>query len=117
MNRVLEAKRGGWLLGSAFADLDLALTDARRVLWDWICGVSRLDASELALLVDLQLDPRPLRALLYQQGLFEREARPFAGWTTPGPDVDAVTEGLCTAIEQLHRFEVALLSHRADPYR
>ena len=43
---------------------------------------------------------------------------PFAEPLFPSlPDLDLVVDELCYAIEQLRRFEVALLSHRSDPYR
>ncbi len=116
LDRVLSAPRTPWRVGESFRDYDLALTDARRTLWDWMCGLRHLDAADIALLRQLQLDPRPLRSLLYQPGLFDRGSAVFEVLPT-APDLDGVVEGLFTAIEHLRRFEVALLSYRPDPYR
>ncbi len=115
LGRALDTGRGPW--GGGLSDYDLALTDARRTLWDWLRHLGRLEAADYVLLRQLRLDPRPLRGLMYQRGLFERGDRVFEGWLPAAPNVDVVTEGLCTAIEHLRRFEIALLSHRPDPYR
>ncbi len=116
--RVLETPLSR-MLGAAswrYTDFDLAVTEARRALWDWMCGLKGLGAAEYALLRELRLDPRPLRGLLFAPGVFERGEDVFAS-ALPAPDVEHVVESLCTAIEHLRRFEVALLSYRPDPYR
>ncbi|MBV1857146.1 MAG: hypothetical protein KUG77_01955 [Nannocystaceae bacterium] len=110
LSRVLSA--GSW----RYTDFDLAVTEARRTLWDWMCGLQGLGAADYALLRELRLDPRPLRGLLYAPGVFERGEDVFAA-ALPAPDVEHVVESLCTAIEHLRRFEIALLSYRPDPYR
>jgi hypothetical protein len=97
-----------------FGDFDHALTDARRILWDWMCGLRGLDAADYALLRELQLDPRPLRSLLYAPGVFGRSDDVFS---TAAVDHEHVIDSLCTALEHLRRFEVALLGHQPDPYR
>lgn len=105
-------------LAESIAEYDLALTDARHELWRWLLGIRNLNAPDYALLRALQLDPRPLRALMYKPGVFERGDDVFAEPLFPvAPDLDLVVDELCAAIEHLRRFEVALLSHRADPYR
>ncbi len=116
--RVLETPVSRVLRASAwrYADFDLAVTDARRTLWEWMCGLRGLDASDYAVLRELRLDPRPLRGLLYAPGVLERGEDIFSV-TMPAPDVGHVVESLCSAIEILYRFEVALLSYRPDPYR
>lgn len=110
LSRVLRSTPG------RYGDFDLAVTEARRTLWEWMCGLKSLDAADYAILRELRLDPRPLRGLLYAPGVFERGDDVFAT-ALPAPDVERVTESLCTAIEHLRRFEVALLSYRPDPYR
>ncbi len=110
LSRLLSA--GSW----RFADFDMAVTEARRTLWDWMCGLQGLGAADYALLRELRLDPRPLRGLLYAPGVFERGEDVFAT-ALPAPNVEHVVESLCSAIEHLRRFEVALLSYRPDPYR
>ena len=114
--RMLETPLERLLSGSTwrFGDFDHALTDARRTLWDWMCGLRGLDAADYALLRELRLDPRPLRQLLYTPGVFERSDDVYS---TAAVDHRQVIDGLCGAIEHLRHFEVALLSHRPDPYR
>ena len=110
LSRVLRTTPG------RYGDFDLAVTDARRTLWEWMCGLKHLGAADYAILRELRLDPRPLRGLLYAPGVFERGEDVFAT-ALPPPDVERVAESLCAAIEHLRRFEVALLSYRPDPYR
>lgn len=116
--RVLETPLSRMLSAASwrYTDFDLAVTEARRTLWDWMCGLQGLGAADYALLRELRLDPRPLRGLLFAPGVFERGEDVFAS-ALPAPDVEHVIESLCTAIEHLRRFEVALLSYRPDPYR
>lgn len=116
--RVLETPLSR-ILGSTpgrYGDFDVAVTEARRALWDWMCGLKGLDAAEYAVLRELRLDPRPLRGLLYAPGVLERGEDVFAA-AIPAPNVDLVVGRLCDAIELLRRFEVALAAHRPDPYR
>jgi hypothetical protein len=120
LSRAFEASREAspLRLGESLAEYDLALADARHELWRWLLGVRNLTASDYGLLRRLHLDPRPLRALIYKPGVFDRGDDLFAEPLFPSlPDLDLVIDELCAAIEQLRRFEIALLSHRADPYR
>ena len=110
LTRVLNSSPG------RYGDFDIAVTEARRTLWEWMCGLKELGAPEYAILRELRLDPRPLRGLLYAPGVFERGEDVFAA-AIPAPDVDLVVDSLCTAIEHLRRFEVALATYRPDPYR
>lgn len=118
VRRVLETPLKRVLTSSPgrYGDFDIAVTEARRVLWEWMCGLKELGAAEYAILRELRLDPRPLRGLLYAPGVFERGEDVFAA-AIPAPDVDLVVESLCAAIEHLRRFEVALATYRPDPYR
>lgn len=120
LQRAFEASRETVALriGESLAAYDIALADARHELWRWLLGVGRLTAADYTLLRRLQLDPRPLRDLVYKPGVLDRDDDPFAERLFPAlPDLDRVVDELCAAIEHLRRFEVALLSHRADPYR
>lgn len=110
LTRVLDTSPG------RYGDFDVAVTEARRALWEWMCGLKDLGAAEYAILRELRLDPRPLRGLLYARGVFERGDDVFAA-AVPAPNVDLVVDSLCTAIEHLRRFEVALATYRPDPYR
>lgn len=120
LSRAFQAARetNALRIGDSLAEYDNALADARLGLWHWLVGVGRLTASEFALLRQLRLDPRPLRTLLYEPGVFDRGDAPFEAPLFPAlPDLEQVVDALCRAIEHLRRFEVALLSYRADPYR
>ena len=120
LQRAFEASREAspLHLGESIGAYDRALSDARGELWSWLLAIGRLTAADYTLLRRLQLDPRPLRELIYKPGVFDRGDDPFAEPLFPSlPDLDLVVDELCHAIEQLRRFEVALLSHRSDPYR
>ncbi len=101
-------------------DYDLALVEARRALWEWLVAAEHLQGDDRALLWQLGLGEqgRRLRALLRLPGVFERTNDVFEETLYPAvPDPDHVTRSLCQAMVDLRRIEVALLSHRPDPYR
>ncbi|MCX4241070.1 hypothetical protein [Paraliomyxa miuraensis] len=99
-------------------DFDLAVVEARRALWEWLRAVERLGGADRALLAQLGLGVSRLRALMRQPGVFERTNDVFEETLYPvAPDPDRVTAMLCQAMTDLRGFEVALLSHRPDPYR
>lgn len=99
-------------------EYDLALADARLAVWEWLVLIGRLGAAEIALLRQLELDPRPLRSLMYAPGVFERTHDVFEGpLLRARPDPCTVEAALYEAMDMLRKFEVALLSHRPTPYR
>ncbi|MEM9455267.1 MAG: hypothetical protein AAGF11_13885 [Myxococcota bacterium] len=99
-------------------DYDLAVGEARRALWEWLGAVERLGSSDRALLRQLGLGVQRLWALMRQPGVFERTDDVFEETLYPqAPDPERVTTLLCEAMVDLRGFEVALLSHRPDPYR
>jgi len=99
-------------------DYDLAVVEARRALWEWLGIVERLGGSDRALLRQLGLGVSRLRALMRQPGVFERTSDVFEERLYAAvPDPERVTAMLCLAMVDLRGFEVALLSHRPDPYR
>lgn len=99
-------------------DYDLAVVEARRALWEWLGAVRRLGGPERALLRQLGLGVSGLWALMRQPGVFERTDDVFEETLYPAaPDPELVTSMLCQAMVDLRGFEVALLSHRPDPYR
>jgi hypothetical protein len=115
--RAFEAQREtSFRLGQSITEYDSALADARHALWQWLMGVRHLSAADYALLRTLQLDPRPLRTLMFKPGVFDRCDDVYEVFPAL-PDLELVVSELCRAIEQLRRFEVALLSYRSDPYR
>lgn len=99
-------------------DYDLAVVEARRALWDWLHAVERLASPDRALLTQLGLGVHSLWAMMRQPGVFERTNDVFEETLYPAaPDPELVTRVLCQAMVDLRGFEVALLSHRPDPYR
>ncbi|MCA9705794.1 MAG: hypothetical protein KDK70_08100 [Myxococcales bacterium] len=99
-------------------DYDLAVVEARRALWEWLWAVERLGGAERALLGQLGLGVQRLWAVMRQPGVFERTDDVFEETLYPAaPDPERVTTLLCQAMVDLRGFEVALLSHRPDPYR
>ena len=99
-------------------DYDLAIVEARRALWEWLASVERLPRADQALLLQLGLGVKRLRSLMRQPGVFERTDDVFEETLYAAtPDPDWVTTMLCDAMVDLRSFEVALLSHRPDPYR
>lgn len=107
-----------WRTRERLAEIDAALTEARLVLWQWLRLLTELDDTELATLRQLELDPRPLRSLLYRPGIFERESPIFDEGLFPVlPDVEQVTAVLFEAMQTLRSFEEALASMHPHPYR
>jgi hypothetical protein len=99
-------------------DYDHAVVEARRALWDWLATVERLGIPDRVLLAQLGLGVQRLWALMRQPGVFERTNDVFEETLYPAaPDPELVTQMLCQAMVDLRGFEVALLSHRPDPYR
>jgi hypothetical protein len=107
-----------WRMRERLTGYDIALADARLALWQWLRTLHLLDEAERALLRTLGLDPRPLWLAIYRPGVFDRTPDPFDESLYPVvPDLELVTRELCAAMDGLRSFEVALLSHRPDPYR
>lgn len=99
-------------------EYDRALVDARRALWDWITCARDLSGADRALLRRLGLNLRAVQRALFAPGVLERTSDPWEAVLYPTtPDYDRVSDGLCEAMQDLQRFEVALLSLRAHPYR
>lgn len=107
-----------WRRRERLIDYDVALVDARRALWEWLGVLAALGAADKQLLGGLGLDPRPLRSLVFAPGVLERTDHPFDDALFPvAPDVDGVIAAIGRALQDLHRFELALASLRQDPYR
>jgi hypothetical protein len=107
-----------WRMRERLMGYDSALADARLALWQWLLALQMLDEAERTLLRRLGLDPRPLWVAIYRPGVFDRTPDPFDESLYPvEPDLELVTQELCAAMDRLRSFEVALLSHRPDPYR
>lgn len=107
-----------WRRRERLDEYDRTLSDARRALWEWLLCVSSLDAEDISLLRRLRLDPRPLRALVYKPGVFDRTQDVFdETWFPVDPDVERLVHELCEAMMRLEAFERALVEHRPTPYR
>jgi hypothetical protein len=107
-----------WNVRERLDEYDLALTDARLAVWEWLVLVGRLDGPDIALLRRLSLDPRPLRSLIYAPGVFDRTQDIFeVALFRARPDPHTVEAALYEAMDMLRKFELALLSHRPTPYR
>lgn len=107
-----------WRLRQCLQDYDLALCNARLEIWRWLLLVARLDATEIAVLRTLGLDPRPLRTLVYKPGVLQRSDRVFQGGIFPTiPNADLVVQELCLGMDHLRQFEVTLLRPPGTPYR
>lgn len=107
-----------WSRRRRCSEYDLALTDARLALWEWLSSFRALAEPDLAALSDLGLSLRPFRGVLFRTGIFDRTIDPWEQSLYPAaPDADRVFAELCRAMQELHRFERALLGQRVDPYR
>ena len=107
-----------WRRRERLLDYDVALTEARRALWEWLTLLAALGTADKIRLRALGLDPRPLRTLVFAPGVLERTAHPFDdAWFPVEPDADAVIAALGRALFDLQRFELVLASLREDPYR
>lgn len=108
----------GWASRGGADAYDLAISEARRALWDWLVSLRRLPPAERAALAGLGLDARPLWALVFAPGVFERTDLPFDEALFPAaPDADRVLAALTTAMIDLQRFEHAAASLSPMPYR
>ncbi|MBK8262402.1 MAG: hypothetical protein IPK80_13835 [Nannocystis sp.] len=99
-------------------ELDLALLNARRALWEWLASFRSLSRGDLEVLGALGLSLRPFRGLLFKTGIFDRCDDPWEERLYPkAPDFRRIFAELHRAMIELRRFERALLGQRADPYR
>lgn len=120
LHRVFESlmQETPWGRRERCDDYDLAVVEARRALWEWLRAVEQLGGADRALLAQLGLGVQRLRAVMRRPGVFERTDDVFEETLYPAaPDPELVTAALCQAMADLRGFEVALLSHRPDPYR
>lgn len=107
-----------WGARDRLRDYDLALCEARRAVWEWLVAISRLGPRDIEVLRQLQLDPRPLRAMVYAPGIFERDVPVFQdALFPPKPDVERSRQALFSAIDHLRQFEMAMATHRPSAYR
>ncbi len=107
-----------WASRGGADEYDIAISEARRALWEWLLSLRRLPPAERAALVGLGLDARPLWALVFAPGVFERTDLVFDEALFPAaPDADRVLAALTAAMLDLQRFELAASSLSPTPYR
>jgi hypothetical protein len=99
-------------------EYDLALSDARRALWEWIVDARRLGRQDRACLRGLGVDLVPIGEVFTRgEGLERTDDIWDERLWPPGPDVIRAAGELSRAIESLGRFERAMLTAPHDPYR
>jgi len=97
---------------------DLALSDARRALWDWLLLFRGLGERDRYVLGGLGVSLTPFYSALFKPGVFDRSADPWEETLYPAaPDLDLVFAELRRTMHDLRCFEVALLNAVHDPYR
>lgn len=93
-------------------EVDVALVNARRAVWDWLSALEQLPEGDREVLADLGLTAGAVRAALEGRDAFRRtSARP----RDESARIEKMVEPLRAALE---RYEAALSgAHRAGPYR
>ncbi len=105
-----------WVRRQHCDEYDAAIVDLRRALWDWMLELRALDDDELRLLREMGLSLRPFRRLLYFEIDRTDDTWEEVIWPTR-PDLDSVARLLGTVMDELDRFEAALMTVSSDPYR
>jgi hypothetical protein len=107
-----------WSRRAACDQYDLALSDARRALWEWLLLFRRLGEPDRQLLASLGVTLAPFYSALFKPGVFDRSADLWEETLYPAaPDLARVYAELRRTMHDLRAFEAALLSAVADPYR
>lgn len=107
-----------WSRRAACDQYDLALSDARRALWEWLLLFRRLGEPDRQLLASLGVTLAPFYSALFKPGVFDRSADLWEETLYPAaPDLARVFAELRRTMHDLRAFEAALLSAVADPYR
>lgn len=84
-------------------ELDVALVNARRAVWDWVRTVERLPEADQSQLESLGLSTGIARGLLEQRSAFQRTSR------APKRELERIEQQLRPLLVSLERFEAALL--------
>lgn len=105
-----------WVRRAHCDEYDLAMTDIRRAVWEWLKEVERLSEPERRRLGELGLSPRPFRRLLYAS--LDRTDDPWEEvvWAKT-PNFDRIAAELAQVRSELQRFQCALLGPQVAPYR
>ncbi len=93
-------------------ELDLALVNARRAVWDWCSAVERLPTADQHLLETLGLSTGIARGLLAERNALQRTSR------DPKQELARTEQQLHPLVASLDRFEAALMqATRTGLYR
>lgn len=107
-----------WGRRAACDQYDLALSDARRALWEWLLLFRRLGEPDRQLLSALGLSLAPFHAVLFKPGVFDRSDDLWEQTLYPAaPDLARVFAELRRTMHDLRSFELTLLGAVSDPYR
>ena len=98
--------------------IDLALVDARRALYEWLLLFRRLGERDRHLLGGLGVSVAPFYNVLLRPGVFDRSDDLWEQTLYPeAPDHERVFAALRRTMHDLRCFEATLLSAVHDPYR
>ena len=93
-------------------ELDMALVNARRAVWDWCSAVERLPDADQRLLESLGLSTGIARGLLAERNAFQRISR------APRRELGRIEAQLHPLVASLDRFEAGLMqATRTGLYR
>ncbi len=93
-------------------ELDMALVNARRAVWDWVSAVERLPSADQHLLESLGLSTGLARGLLSERHALQRTGR------DPKRELARIEQQLGPLLASLDRFEAALMqATRSSLYR
>lgn len=93
-------------------EVDVALVNARRAVWDWLAAIERLPEGDRAVLADLGLSEGTVRSALEAKGAFRRTS------AQPREESARIERMIAPLRASLERFETALAgSTRVGPYR
>jgi hypothetical protein len=107
-----------WGRRAACDEYDLAISDARRALWEWLLLFRRLGEPDRQLLGSLGLTLAPFYTALFKPGVFDRSSDLWEETLYPAaPDLAHVFAELRRTMHDLRAFESTLLTAVADPYR
>jgi len=107
-----------WGRRAACDEYDLAISDARRALWEWLLLFRRLGEPDRQLLGSLGLTLAPFYTALFKPGVFDRSPDLWEETLYPAaPDLAHVFAELRRTMHDLRAFESSLLTAVSDPYR
>lgn len=107
-----------WGRRAACDQYDLAISDARRALWEWLLLFRHLREPDRQILLGLGLTLTPFYSALFKPGVFDRSDDLWEDTLLPAaPDLAHVFAELRRTMHDLRTFELALLAAVSDPYR